>query len=192
MAPVLGPPSPPPAPILVHRGLSHCWSTRIRAELAEGWREREGGVCLVSGGASCTRHSTMPTGTQRRGSVDLGARPQRRGSVDLGADRKKKRGLNRTMTAIGMAAPEDAKSPMPSDEPAPEPAPAGDQVRPVFSTFAYPSRYPGAVSFPPAHHQCVTTLVAGRRSANDHTKGDQEKPLRNNPGRHPLSSIDRP
>ena len=48
-ADVIGGPSccagtPPPRlprapPILVHRGLCHCWSAHIHAELAEDWRE---------------------------------------------------------------------------------------------------------------------------------------------------------
>ena len=91
----------------------------------------------------------MPKGTPRRGSVDLGARAQRRGSVDLGADRKKKRGLNRTMTAIGMAAPEDAKSSMSE----PEPAPAGDQVRP--GAFHFSSILLGGLFLP---HQLIASL----------------------------------
>jgi hypothetical protein len=68
----------------------------------------------------------MPKGMARSSTSAPKRTGSRRGSIDLssggGGDSGRKRGLSRTMTAIGMAAPEDVKSTFDMPEPAPEPA----------------------------------------------------------------------
>eukprot|EP01043_Picozoa_sp_COSAG02_P009233 COSAG02_NODE_311_length_24966_cov_1089.426187_3_plen_94_part_00 len=65
----------------------------------------------------------MPKGMPRTTS-DSGGHHGRRGSIDSGGSRRKKRSVNRTMTAIGMADPEEQKSSIDTPAPAPEPEPA--------------------------------------------------------------------